>query len=309
MSTASWAQSEEEIVEARTKFQQAIELEQAQNYVAALKLFREVGQVKLTPQIRYHIAVCEEHLGQLVAALGGYELALAQSEGMHPDFIAEVEGSIADLNGRIPKLVIARGEGAEAAIVEYDGVELGDAQVGVEMPINPGPHTVVARAPGFKRFHETIAVQEGSTKTLTITLEALPPPPADAIGAASSGPQGFGILPFVVGGAGAGAAILGGVFMGLSAGKVSSLKKECGGTDCTGLTGQQRVDGEQKWKSARTLETVGWVGVGVGAAALAAGTTLFLIDRKRLRPEEEQAFRVVPTAPRADAGVSLITSF
>ena len=73
---------EEVIAEARANFQRAIELEHVGNWSEAMKLFRKVGTVKMTPQVRYHIASCEENLGHLVVALGGYELALAQAEGL-----------------------------------------------------------------------------------------------------------------------------------------------------------------------------------------------------------------------------------
>jgi hypothetical protein len=80
------AQDADELKRARAQFQQATELEQAGNWAAALQQFREVGQVRMTPQVRFHIAVCEEKLGRLVAALGGYELALAEADAVGPDF-------------------------------------------------------------------------------------------------------------------------------------------------------------------------------------------------------------------------------
>ena len=68
--TPALAQDAAELKKARAQFQQATELEQAGNWTAALQAFREVGQVRMTPQVRFHIAVCEEKLGRLVAALG-----------------------------------------------------------------------------------------------------------------------------------------------------------------------------------------------------------------------------------------------
>ncbi len=85
------APDKEELSRARARFQQATELEQAGNWAAALQQFREVGQVRMTPQVRYHIALCEEKLGKLVAALGGYELALSEADSLGPDFHKEGE--------------------------------------------------------------------------------------------------------------------------------------------------------------------------------------------------------------------------
>src|SRR5690349_18792163 len=126
---------------ARTQFQHGIELEQAGNWSEAIQQFRDVGVVRMTPQVRFHIAYCEEGLGRLVTALGGYELALAQADQVGPDFKNEVQNAITVLRARIPKLLIQRGTGADAALVQLDGVDIGASSVGVEVPLDPGPHT------------------------------------------------------------------------------------------------------------------------------------------------------------------------
>ena len=153
VSTPPLLAQESEIETARRKFGQALELEVAEDWSGALRLYREVSLVKMTPQVRYHIATCEEKLGHLVAALGGYHLAQRQSEGMHPDFIEEVEGSIEDLKARIPKLTLERGVGAEGAVISLDGVKLGEAQLGSEIPLDPGPHQLAAEASGLSLIH------------------------------------------------------------------------------------------------------------------------------------------------------------
>jgi hypothetical protein len=315
-SESAQAQDEEALMEARGKFQRAIELEHAQNWAAALKLFRQVGQIKMTPQVRYHIATCEENLGQLVAALGGYEIALAQSEGMHPDFIADVQGSIDDLKARIPKLMIERGEGADAASFELDGVAIGASQIGQEIPLNPGPHAVTASAPGFEPFSATVEVSEGSVETLTVTL--IPNKKGGGGSGGGSGPadeggQDFGLLPYIVGGAGIGVAAVGGVFLGLSQAKVSKLKDDslCGAErDCNSLEGADREEAEKLYNGAKTFETVGWIGVGVGVAALATGTVLFVLDKGGpAGAEASVGMRVQPYALGSDAGISFVGTF
>ncbi len=165
------APDKEELSKARARFQQATELEQAGNWAAALQQFREVGQVRMTPQVRYHIALCEEKLGKLVAALGGFELALSEAESLGPDFHKEVEDKTNALRERIPKLVIERGEGAEAATIELDGVALGASSIGIEVPLDPGPHQIAARSSGYEAYTETVEVPEKETKRVTVSLE------------------------------------------------------------------------------------------------------------------------------------------
>ncbi len=178
------APTKKELSKARAKFQQATELEQAKNFTSALELFREVGELRMTPQVRYHIAHCEEELGRLLAALGGYELAASDAHKVDKSFEKEVLARAEELRSRIPKLVIERGEGAEAARIELDGVALGASSVGTEMKVDPGPHEVSARASGFTPFSVTVELVERDTKNVKVTLtptdSAEPVPTPDA---------------------------------------------------------------------------------------------------------------------------------
>src|SRR4051794_28288288 len=60
---------------AREQFAQALALQTGGDWAGALALLKEVAAVRRTPQVRFNIALCEEQLGLLVAALGDYELA------------------------------------------------------------------------------------------------------------------------------------------------------------------------------------------------------------------------------------------
>src|SRR5687768_4217497 len=70
------AQDEEALAQARAKFNEAIALQAAGDCARALEKFQAVARIKLTPQVQFNIALCEERLGRLVAALGHYRLAL-----------------------------------------------------------------------------------------------------------------------------------------------------------------------------------------------------------------------------------------
>jgi hypothetical protein len=120
----------------------------------------------------------------------------------------------------------------------------------------------------------------------------------------------MGLTPYIVGGAGLGLMVIGGVLLGVSQGKASQVKERCGGgIDCTSLVGTERDDAMQLFNTAKGLEAGGWVTFGLGAAALATGTVLFFIDKKNRRSDKSTAWRVLPTAPASDAGLSLSTSF
>ncbi|MDP9000908.1 MAG: hypothetical protein M3O46_12435, partial [Myxococcota bacterium] len=67
------------IERARQLFVQAEEDEDAERWSDALDKFRAVSQVRLTAGVRYHLALCEEHLGQLARALEDYRSAQDQA--------------------------------------------------------------------------------------------------------------------------------------------------------------------------------------------------------------------------------------
>lgn len=322
ISSDAVAQDDEALIDARAKFQRAIELEQGKNWSQALKLFRQVGQVKMTAQVRYHIATCEEQLGQLVVALGGYELALAQAEGMPPEFIADVQSSVDDLKSRIPKLVIERGAGAEAASIELDGVALGFNAIGVETPINPGPHAVTATAPGYEPYRETVSVAEGSVKVLSIVMEEIgakepevaTPPPQES----GEPEKRFGVLPYVIGGAGAVVTITGVTFLVVAGSKKSKAKGICGGDleKCDPNSDTERAI--DLVNSTQTYEALGIVSIGLGVAGLATGAVLYYLDNKskfssgsqQSRESTQNAtLRFAPVAPQSDVGFSVLGSF
>lgn len=304
------AQDATELKKARAQFQQATELEQAGNWTAALQAFREVGQVRMTPQVRFHIAVCEENLGRLVAALGGYELALADADKVNPDFKGEVEENVTKLRARIPKLVIERGAGANAAAIELDGVAVGDSSVGVEVPLDPGPHAVTAKAPNHKAFEANVVLKEQETTRLEVTLEELPPELLRAPGGSTTPDKPPSkVVPFVIGGVGVASLIGSGVLFGLRQSTLSELDKACPTrTDCPPAK-QSRYDDLKFYHYGAQVT----LGVGVAAVGTAAALLYFQGKKKEPAPDSTSArLTLVPSLPVSRAeplGAALLGAF
>ncbi len=297
---------------ARAKFQQATEQEQAGNYAGALAAFREVGQVKMTPQVRYHIAFCEAKLGKLVTALGGYELALQNAQEVGPGFEKEVRTAAEELRARIPKLTITRGKGASAARIEIDGVTLGQSSVGTPMPVDPGPHLVEATVGGSKGFSETVEVAEGDTKSIEIVIESSDVAPSSGP-APSGGPttEDTGAkressslaLPLVVGGIGVASLAASGVFFLMKNDKVSQLDDACGPN-----RDQCPADSQSTYDDAKRFNTFSQVALGVGVVGVGVAATL-LLTRKSSKAPEKSGLSVTPSAPQSQAGMSLVGRF
>jgi hypothetical protein len=308
--TAQAAPDAKELSRARAKFQQATELEQAGQYTAAIELFREVGQVRMTPQVRYHIAFCEEKLGRLVAALGGYEFAASQASEVGATFEKEVAGRIEDLKARIPKIVIKRGKSAKAANIELDGIKLGQSSIGVEMPLDPGPHTIIAKAPGYESYTQTVEVAEQETKQVEIELVKLPE------GSTGGGGTGIGdqgvtgdekppskVLPLVIGGVGVASLAASGVFFLMRQGKLNELDDKCPDGQCP--SDDSSLKGT--YDDAKTYNTLSMVTGVVGVVGVGVAVTWLLTQKSPAKPKT--GWQLTPAAPHAEAGMSLIGQF
>ncbi|HVU03383.1 MAG TPA: hypothetical protein VHE30_16600 [Polyangiaceae bacterium] len=280
-------QSQEELERARSLFRQGLSLEAAGNWAAALAKFEEVGKVKLTPQVRFHTGRCNEQLGRLNEALGDYRLAEyeAGQQGL-PDLAAITQARQA-LEARIPKLVIRRGQGTETAHVELDGVELGEAQIGQPLAVDPGPHAIVVKLGGDKQFTQSALVKEADTAEVTLVAPAEgaaePTGPAPGPGGGSAvvdtganAPKAS-VLPWVVGGVGVAGLIGAGVFYGLRAGAKSDLDDKCRGNVCP----ESLKGTEDKGKLYSTLSVVS---LGVGVVGVGVATYLFVSGSGKEKP-------------------------
>ncbi len=295
------AQDKKELSKARAQFQRAIELEQAGNYSTALEQFRDVGQVRMTPQVRFHIASCEEKLGRLVTALGGYQLAYADADSVGEDFKAEVDAAVTRLEASIPKLVIVRGTGAEAAEIQLDGVALGASSVGVPVPLDPGPHSISAKAPGALPFSQTVTIAENEQKSVDVALSPEPQEVRTSVGGGAgdsvekSNPR---LIPYVIGGVGIASLIGSGVLFGLRQSTLSDLEDQCGPNHdaCPSSAASD-------YSNLKLYNVTAQVALGVGVACVATSVTMLVLQRKHAS-SAKSGMTLLPSAPNSLAGLS-----
>lgn len=271
------AQSAAELTQARATFQQGLSLEAAGDWAGALAKFQAVGRVKLTPQVRFHIARCKENLGRLNEALGDFRIAEYEAAQEHAKVLPEITAARKALQARIPKLVIERGAGAETASVELDGVQLGESKLGKPVSVDPGAHRIVARV-GGEQFWQDVSIAEGQTKTVKLVappdfLQHQPVSPAHETSPAETPPPApppkkHSIVPWIVGGAGVASLITSGVFFGLRAKAESDLNAGCRGNVCPQRLQSTENSGKTDTVVADVTLGVGLVGVGVAAVLL-----------------------------------------
>jgi hypothetical protein len=319
------AQSKEELNRARQEFQEGVALAAANNCAAAIGKFRSVLQVKATAQVSFNIAECEERMGRLAAAVGDYRVAAKTAEGdpKAKDVYAKCGDKIAAIEPRVPKLTISRGNGADSATIELDGVELGTSQLGTEIPVDPGPHVVVGKVGDKVYFRQNVTLEEKETKPIDVVMKVSNAPiavdeqkPENKTEEPPEKPRSR-VPGIVMASAGAVSVGVGVAFFAMSQSQISTLNKICGQGSTSCPPSQAAKDAASSGKTDMGLAEVT---IGLGTVAVVAGIVLAATAGPKKKPAADAppsalfspAKRVffVAAAPGASAfGGSFMGSF
>ncbi len=275
------AQTAAEIAAARELFEEGLKLEDKGQWAEALERFRKVAAVKMTPAVRFHIALCLENTGKLVDAL--VEFQRAQSDAANDPTQANVAANagkhVADLKERIPRLIVKLPDGVEGATLTIDGAPVASSLVGSAIPLDPGAHKVSVQAPKRTTFTKDVElVERGKVLTLEAVLPAAPetggdepPPPKDPPPDPGTS-SGVGPLPWIFGGLGVAALAGGGAMFLLRQGTIKDLEDMCGPTRTSCPESARST-----FDKGRTYTTYGNILLGVGAVSLATAVVLFIV--------------------------------
>jgi hypothetical protein len=160
-----------ELASARTLFNEARMAEERGDWTEALAKLDMVAKVKMTPQVRFHLGLCQEHTTQLVEALNSLERAASEgSEQNLPTVAAEAKEHAASVRARLPRLSIVLPRGS-AARVEVDGRLVAAVLLSRPMAFDPGAHKIVATAPGVV-FSQDISIGEREEKRVDVVFSA-----------------------------------------------------------------------------------------------------------------------------------------
>jgi tetratricopeptide (TPR) repeat protein len=284
--------SEEQLAAARTLFREGLDLEKKSDWEEALAVFQKVAAVKLTPQVRYHIALCHDNLGQLVEALNGYELAaheakLAGKAGL--DVAENAPAKIAAIRARVGHLRISVVGKIRSSKVLLNGRPIALALLDSDIPLDPGDHLLLVETGGETVTRQPVRVEKGKTVEIELEIDDPEPPPeppaASATTATSATPppaadESSQIPAYVVGAAGLLLVAGGAVFWGLRESTIAEIRDSCGANDQNCDPGLQETA-----DLGETYTLLGRIFFPVGGAALATGVVLWFV----LAPDEEPA--------------------
>jgi hypothetical protein len=309
------APSKKDLELARKNFMDGIDLENAGQWKEAKEKFDEVAKVRMTPEVRFHIALCEEHTGLLVEAVHDFEIAEsdAKEEGKAAVMKEAPEHANA-IKPRIPKLKVKAPSDIDGITLTLDGNAI-DPKNEDETPVNPGAHKIEASAEGRQPFSSDVTLNEGESKTVVVKLpkvdsgEETPTEEPKAKEPETPQPtethRKISPLTWVAFGVGA---------VGLAGATIFYLKRNSIKSDLDGkcdadlhcpASAQDDID---SGKSATTMTNIFGV---VGLVGIGAGIYLLLSAPKEeaAPPKEDTAAKVhiVPGAPGANYGGLAIT--
>lgn len=233
-----------------------------------------------------YVATCHEEEGKTATAWIEFtEAAQAAQRGGQKDRERIARERARALEPKLSRITITPPEGQDDVVVVLDGVTLGKGSLGTALPVDPGQHTIEARASGRVPWVSTIEVAAGpSSSSIAIPPLAAEPPPAPPVAEevpvppppkepAPSRSNGLRTAGFFVGGAGIVAIGVGAAFGLRASSQASDADAFCQGRFCTpeGLAGHD---------DAQASALVSTIAFGVGLVAVAAGVYLVLANPK-----------------------------
>jgi hypothetical protein len=277
---------------AEALFREGRERAEAGDWAKACPLFVESNRLDFALGTSMNLAACEEQLGKVASAWERYrELleALPPNDDRRP-FVAD---SVARLERIVPRLtVILPHPSVDGTTVTRDGVDLGSASVGTDIPVDPGVHSIVVAAPGrvTRRYVVTLAPGQRLTfrgDTGDPNVEAPRMDGSRRTGARTAG--------WIFGGIGVGALTVGS-FLGVRA---LSERSASDGLCTMGVCRDQAgLDDYQAAKSAALGADIALV---VAAVSLAVGGYWLVTSMTKAQPAPAAAsFRVA----RSGVGIS-----
>jgi hypothetical protein len=282
LAVAPWvghAGAQTDPVAARVLFSDARNLTAQGKYDQACPKFEESQRLDPGIGTLFNLADCWEHVGRTASAWGRFLDVAAQAKmAGQADREKVARERAAMLEPKLSRLTIEVPSKEAGLEVRRDDIAIGAAIWGSSIPVDPGAHTIEARAPGKKVWQQTVQVAEGGAK-LTITIPSLEEDrsaPALAPQAATSIDSGGGTGKTI------GYALIGVGVVGVAAGTVFGLQAKSKNDDALGICQDTPTTCPDEQIQAHTTAvddahravTLSVVGFAAGGAALVGGVIL-----------------------------------
>lgn len=247
---------------------------------------------------QFNLAHCWEKLGRTASAWALFlDVAAAARAANQPQRETAARERAKVLEAKLTRLRIDVSDAARDTQVERDGQDVRKASWGTGVPVDPGKHVVRVSAPGKQTWTDEVDVP-ATPRTFTVTVPPLEDQPAERLdvndGPAQAAPveadvpkvssgggmNGQRVAALVVGGVGLAAVATGTIFAIQSRSDNAAALKLCRTpAEGTGIEGCRDDPERDRWLSlvddAERGRMIGYVGLGVGGAALITAVVLY----------------------------------
>jgi hypothetical protein len=271
----------------------------------ACQKFADSQKKEPAPGTALNLGECEEQRGHLLAATEAFNLAA--STYATPDKQKYATGRAEAAERRIPRLKVRTTKPVPGLVVH---VGTKDVPTDTDVKLDPGEVVIKAEAPGRKPTTQTVALHEGKSVEVEITLEPLSGDDASGSGdgaSATMSPRNSDRMDLrttglIVGGVGAASIAVGAVTGFLALGKASDVKDHCGAdlVQCD----QEGLDAASSGGTLATVSTITFIAG--GALAVGGGLLYFLSPHDA---KTTGAVHVIPAASQSAASLVLRGSF
>ncbi|HVU03467.1 MAG TPA: hypothetical protein VHE30_17025 [Polyangiaceae bacterium] len=277
---------------AEALFQQALEAMRAGKFEEACPKLEQSGAIDHAIGTSLYLAECYEKSGRTASAWGLFREAASEAQAHGEADRAAMGNRRADrLEPLLSHLTLQVPLGTAAPGLELvrDGRVVPQPVWNVAVPVDPGDHRIVARAPGYQEWSSPVRVDgNGGSASVTVPplvkLETAPPPAAVApqppvSAPAASPPADTGdrtestgsvqrTLGLVVGGLGVVTLGVGGYFGLRAISKNQDAKTHCDGTVCRDPEGESLSDSANRAARLANVFVIGGGILAVGGVAL-----------------------------------------
>jgi hypothetical protein len=291
---------------AEALFKQARALWDAGKKADACAKFSASYELDPAPGTLLNIAACAEQGGKTATAWSQYvESARVFRRRGDERRAAFADAQAASLEPKLAYVVVHADRPVAGLTLTRDGASFQLATLDTKLPVDPGDHEIVAKAPGYEDGRVKFkAAPGGSVRVLIPLLVAAPEPVAaadpaagalapSAAAAADAGASGRGdaqrIAAYVLGGTGIASLAVGGVFVGLTADAKSTVEDACPGSVCRTAEGKDALSRANTYANVANGTLIG------GAVLLGVGVIVFLTTPSENPPDLSKAWQ----APRA----------
>lgn len=159
---------------AQTLFNEAMALAKTGKYQEACPKFEASDRLDPTIPSKYYLADCYEQIGKYASAWSLYiRVASLAARANQTARQKTAQDRANNVGPKVPKLTI-RVDPALAKLKDLDlrrdGEIIPNVIWGVPVPVDPGEHSVEARAPGRKTWQTTVMLAEGEIKSVEIKI-------------------------------------------------------------------------------------------------------------------------------------------